>query len=481
MKGVARRTICWLLMAWAFSACSGSSSGDDAAVDLPITDAGGEADAAPPSATPVIDGQLDEWSIIDPLATDPTGDASGGFDLTRVKATSRGTVLYLSFDITKTLNAHGGAGSEGTLLIDVTMPAGRLTVDLRGRSAYPDGDTQKTLRWSEVDYVIAPTYASKQFELRLDLQRFGVKVGDSIKIDFSGSDALAAPASFTMTRPAATPGRRSADRAPGTTVRIASLNTYHDGLTDPPRQAAIGRLVKAVAADIYCFQELLTTPGPDVASTLQTIDPHGDGATWNVHKLSDLAIATRAALKPLPTQSSAQMFAAAAIDLGEKLLVVFTVRTTCCGYIGNPADLARIQQMTELAATVKKLRDGQLGGELDPWRDAPVVVIGDWNLVGSRTPLDLILDATSGPGLAHWQLHHLLGDDTYTWRSETVGEFPPGMLDLVTHSKSLKQHNGFIFDTADLDAATVSNLGLQAPDSQASDHLVLVADFEITN
>jgi len=54
------------------------------------------------------------------------------------------------------------------------------------------------------------------------------------------------------------------------------------------------------------------------------------------------------------------------------------------------------------------------------------------------------------------------------------------MLDVLVHGEGkLKRRNGFILDTADLDAPRLGQLGLQANDSQASDHLWLVADFEL--
>jgi len=106
-----------------------------------------------------------------------------------------------------------------------------------------------------------------------------------------------------------------------------------------------------------------------------------------------------------------------------------------------------------------------------------VVVVGDWNLVGSRTPLDVMLDKSSGPGLAHLLLRHLRGDDVFTWYQDELDAFPPGMLDVLVHSPDLTPRRSFVLDTAELGDATLAKLGLQPDDSQASDHLMLVADF----
>ncbi len=475
----------WLWLTLLLAACSGSSGAVDAAVDRTLTpEVASEASAAretalEPPAAPSIDGDFEDWTAVPELASDPAGDAKGGLDLRSLRATSRGTTLFLAFELAQTVNASSGPASEGTLVVELTLPASRVSVDLRGRVATTDGAPAKRLPWSQLGYVSAPTWASSRFELRLDLARFGAKVGDVVKVDFSGSDQLAAPAAFTLALPAApAPTPRSPDRQAGTTARIASLNTWVDGLTDAARQEAAGRLVKAAAADVYCFSELTAT-AEELATRLRAIDPLGDGAAWTVARHADLAIASRAPGKQLPVQSATQAFLGVALELAGKRLVVFTLRPTCCGYTGSAEDAARVQELTALAATIKQLRDGALGAELDPWRAAPVVVVGDWNLVGSRAPLDVLLDP-KGPALSHWLLRHLVGEDVFTWRNDAdKGGFPPGKLDVLVHSPELERRGGFVLESAELDATTANRLGLKGTDSQASDHLMLVADFVV--
>jgi endonuclease/exonuclease/phosphatase family metal-dependent hydrolase len=466
-------------------ACSDDTTpaSDAGRADVTVTEQGvadAAPDATPGGAPPAMDGEFDDWKAIPTLATDPSGDASGGFDLTTVKATSRGTTVYLYFDVGKLLNAPSGLTSEGTLRIELTPSSGKkLTVDLRGRKAFSGAAPGTAHIWTELNYVLAPTYASKTFEGRVDLAPAGAKLGDTVTLDFSGSDALAKPASFTLSAPAYTSMVvRTVVRTPGTTFRVASLNTWFDGLTDPARGVRLGRLLKAVAADIYCFQEVFNAPAATIATALTTLDPYGDGATWTTHKVGDTVIATRGTLTPLPTQSSWQQHVGAAVDIAGRSLVVFTVRPVCCGHIGHSADTQRVNEMKSVAATIDKLRAGTLGTALQPWQKAPLLVIGDWNMVGSRTPLDVMLEKPpAGPGLTHHLLRHLIGDDVYTWYQTKLDAFPPGMLDLFVHSSELTPKSSYVLDTADLDAATLTKLGLQQGDSQASDHLMLVVDL----
>jgi hypothetical protein len=88
-----------------------------------------------------------------------------------------------------------------------------------------------------------------------------------------------------------------------------------------------------------------------------------------------------------------------------------------------------------------------------------------------------MLDKSSGPGLSHLLLRHLRGDDVFTWYKDELDAFPPGMLDVLAHSPDLTPRRSFVLDTAELESATLNTLGLEPDDSQASDHLLLVADF----
>jgi len=441
----------------------------DGGIDGPV------ADGPAPEVTPIIDGVFDEWKGVAVLATDPAGDASGPFDVTELRAIGRGTKVYLCFDAGQTLNAAAGPAGQGSLLIDVAAGSRRLTVDLRQHAAYLDGDPTKALRWSEIDYNLAPTYADQRFEVRLDVARLGVKQGDTVTVDFAGSDALAAPASLTLGAPDPATATRSAERLSGTTFRVASLNVLVDGLTDPGRGPAIGRLLAAVAADVYCFQEVLNGTAAEIEAGLRSIDPLGDGGAWTAHRFSDAVVVTRGALTPLPGQAG-QRFAGAALDLGGSKVVVYSLHLVSRGYAGSAEDQERIAEVKALVAAIKELRDGKLGASLDPWRQAPLIVVGDWNLVGSRTPLDLVEDK-AGPALEHWMVSHLRGDDVFTWYDDVLGQFPPGMLDLLVHGAGLSRKNGFVLDSTELDSATLTQLKLQEKDSRTTDHLMIVADF----
>jgi hypothetical protein len=78
------------------------------------------------------------------------------------------------------------------------------------------GRTQQKLPWADVDYVSAPIYADDEFELRLDLAGLGIESGDTVTIQFGGSDSLSKPARLSLSGKTPNPAKRptSADLAP---------------------------------------------------------------------------------------------------------------------------------------------------------------------------------------------------------------------------------------------------------------------------
>lgn len=429
-----------------------------------------------------IDGQFDDWAGTTPAATDPAGDGTAPFDLTQVFARSEGTTMFLRFDAAQNVNIQAGPTGAPTLLVEVTLPGGdTLVADLRARTfrRLPAGTA---LSWSSVGFVSAPTFAAREFELRLDLAGVGVQPGQSVTVNFSGSDSLAAPISIALNQPVPGMPRRSAARPPLSALRIASINTLNTGLSHATRGPMLGRLIDALDADIYCFQEEYNSSQPAVAFAVQQVDPLDNGYSWRAHKFNECALVTWGAVRPLPTLGTPiSDYAAAVVDLGGAIgaVVVVSTHLRCCGWDGTAEDANRIAEMQSITQTINRLRDGLLGADFETYRDIPVIVLGDWNLVGSRTPLTVAETpkASRGLGLSWLFLRNLIGSDPQTWRDPASG-FSPGVLDLLTYSADqLSAVHSFLFDTTRLNSAELAALNVQQGDSNASDHLMLVADF----
>jgi endonuclease/exonuclease/phosphatase family metal-dependent hydrolase len=263
-------------------------------------------------------------------------------------------------------------------------------------------------------------------------------------------------------------------------VRIANLNTFYAGLSHPQRSERIRRLLSSVDADIFCFQEELNEDSFRTAAP--RVVPRKGGSALNVHWQGDCGIATCLPLQPLAMQfemrfsrtdaEDRETGAAAAIALPNgQYVVVCSVHLSCCGFRNDVRDQSRVREAQRLASQIERLRAGEFGEHL---RNAGVVVVGDYNLVGSRQPLATLESA----GLAECLLYGLVDRSACTWRGDEDESFWPGRLDLLTYAATaLEPKAGFVLNTEDLSESLLSELGLRRDDSTASDHLLLVADF----
>lgn len=438
------------------------------------------------AAQPIrIDGRFDDWSSVPPGLTDPSGDATGAIDLTSARAHAAGTVVYVEFDSGSTINIASGPSSDQELFIRFFLPDSGTNVYVQQHDpnrVYVNTSSNRR-SWAAAGFAIAPTYASDRFEMKIDLSSVGAQAGDAVQVSF-GPNGTGGPSSddttgFIALTLGGAPSELytgSVTRDPCAALRLASLNVLTSGLTDGV--AGIGALVDAVDADVYCFQEEYGSNASQVVAAMSAIDPLGDGSAWNVHMVNDCVVAARRPLIPLVSYNSA--YGAAIVDGGspETSVAVLSIHPKCCGYIGSSEDVQRINETAGMVTTIEDLRSAPTGSALEAYREIPVVVMGDWNLVGSRTPLDM-LTSPAIPGMARVALPKPGSDDHATWRSfNASSNFAPGQLDLVVCSADrLNVLNAIALNSETLSNEQLSELGLSPDDSHASDHLMLVVDL----
>jgi endonuclease/exonuclease/phosphatase family metal-dependent hydrolase len=108
------------------------------------------------------------------------------------------------------------------------------------------------------------------------------------------------------------------------------------------------------------------------------------------------------------------------------------------------------------------------------------IIGGDLNLVGSRTPLDvLVRQLDGGQDLAVAEPVVLGTPIKYTWYDNAT-DFTPGRLDYITYStSSLEVSRAFVLDTTILAEESLYRIGLSPNDTLGSDHLPVVVDFRV--
>lgn len=337
-----------------------------------------------------------------------------------------------------------------------------------------------------MNFFFLPTFASDSYEARfdrdslqslIDSSRVTVRV-DQIDADanvlWSGESRTAVPA-FDPPPPNTT----AMPAKPPAGVRILAQNVLFSSPLQNP--GAFDRMITAIDPDIILFQEWFNTP----QVVIQNWFDANLGPGWSVIAPTPnegLAIATRLPvtdivpdLLDVPGGRPNSRFLGAMIDTPIGPFFGASVHLKCCGGANSSEDERRISEAISINATVSAV--------LQANPNAAVAIAGDYNLVGTRTPLDIIRVGLASDGSDLTPAETLtLGDPAaVTWIQES-SRFSPGRLDwAVVDETKTAILRAFTLDTRRLSPASLLATGLQAEDSQASDHLPLVVDLVPAN
>ncbi len=376
--------------------------------------------------------------------------------------------------------------------------------------AYGPGQRETRLRHQQVGFAALPTYASERFELRVkrhllehrpvgtELRRAGTARALIRRIGADG-DIVWESAVVAFERPAAAAAAWRAQveipRRPDDAVRIVSANVeWASPLADP---APFARILAALDPDIVLLQEWdRVERNPDrppiplesAEAIADWFNTHAPGErTWQARRSPELgtAIVSRDVLSALGGERIAYRlreddrtllergvrYIAAVAQTRAGPVAVASLHLKCCGAWAGSEDLQRQAEGVTINAALR--------GALAESPAVMSLVGGDFNLVGSRSPKQMIASGLDfdGSDLAVAPIVTLGGADATTWRAPRAG-FSPSRLDYILYSDSSAEAvNAFALDTAVLDAASLRRHGLQAQDSAFSDHLPIVIDL----
>src|SRR5262245_21368870 len=145
----------------------------------------------------------------------------------------------------------------------------------------------------------------------------------------------------------------------------------------------------------------------------------------------------------------------------------------CCGTKDSPEDQARMAEARAINAAF-----ASAAGALD--KSAIRLLGGDFNLVGSRPPLDILRQGLDADGSDLGVIApRVLGDSSLiTWRDPASG-YAPGRLDYMLVSNANAQVvNAFVLDTSRLSDESLAQMGLDRTDCDGSDHLPVIIDIK---
>jgi hypothetical protein len=491
----------------------------------------------------ILDGLFDEWATAATVIDDPVDAMDATLDILSVQALDDGSWLYLALDVGNEVTLQSLPGTLH-LLVDADgdrstgstfddMIGVDLIVDLsatddpevRGSGfalrAIDDSGESREVERHALGLMAAPTWSAPRFELRISrLGGGGVAVLDGrirLKAVYEergltrddtgvGSYVFATrPSQGLLAEPPVVPPK--ADGA----VRVAQWNVAVDRFTD--NAAGFAAALSEGAPDVVLLDEL---PGDITAEELAAffgLEPLRALGSWSfvlgetggaqraavaardrdVRPAAELAAVpyTDAALGRLvdlsmqaPAGQSRRYFEAEAgrglstagawVDVGGRPTLFVAVDLQSGGWDGSLQDQLRTLQGSVLRERIL----AELGES-----SAPLVIGGDFNLVGSRAPLFQLsrsLDA-DGSDLVAADARRL-GQRTYaTWRNPR-DRFTPGRLDFVLISDAALTTTGaFALAPEDLGDEALGRLGLDRAGlyRSLSDHVPLFVDIRV--
>lgn len=439
----------------------------------------------------VLDGFTDEWTDTAALVSDPVGDALGSTDVVSLTGKRQGEHVYLHLRIAEAGNLHK-PDDTGGLRIRIAGTEDSITLDTGQRVAEWNG---VPVPWSRIDYAGLPTHAATDFEIRT------VAPAGKLMIDISGSDQLQRALVLEGKPGRTTP--REIDVGRGTIpLRVMVWNVLRGGpFEDSERYADGRRIIEVLDPDVLLIQEVWDIP------RLEQKVRRLCGPDWSAHEVGGVAVASRMPITrlnldpPYPLDDrrrpvggdswSVMRNLFVGVDTPVGPLVVVTAHWKCCGSMGSTEDIQRMDDALTVLKSIWRLRNADPSAEDQRFHsfnrnrhraqvprrftNAPLMIAGDYNLVGSREPLDMLLTQ----GLT--ELVPLQSDEwlATTWRSPEdeinhspngpwqPGGFPPGRLDYALVDPRLRIFRAFV---ADLGGPTL-----------ISDHLPIVIDIGGTN
>lgn len=465
-----------------------------------------------------LDGQMDEWPA-------------------EVVALADGDFIYVRFRFAGEMRNLQNANEPLSLLLDVDgnaltgqarpspSAAASMGSDLevifsptenenhQGIAVYALGadGSRNRLSHADVDFSFSPTYASDWYEARVSRHVAALNLyvpGASSPVESAAGEPLAAtppavqaasrgsgifvlsdqqgdvvggsePFSFSLPSVSAGPPASNLPIPPkrGDVIRMASYNVLHGSPETNPD--AFARQLRAADPDIVLVQEWDSRTGEEIAGWFSS----NVGGTWygvarpqdGVGIVSRFPIISSMTSDIVPADGSNRPVRAvfALVQAPFRDAVVGSLHLKCCGSDGSTEDLRRIAEARAVQAAFAQFIPTGNG-----WQTVRYLG-GDFNLVGSRDPLDLIrvgLDSDGSP-LAVASAD-VLGDAAmYTW-SDPKNNFSPGRLDFgIFGDANADAVNTFVLDTGRLSEESLGRHGLQREDSAAGDHRLLIVDL----
>ncbi len=349
---------------------------------------------------------------------------------------------------------------------------------------------------NETGLVAAPTVSSNVFEFCIKrnfiVSGFSFEMLDQIAVHVSGENELGdqLPNSGKILLDL------SEDRLPQYSTysldpvierdfRFMSYNALRDNPFDPAVQNAFAGLMRAVKADVYCFQEVYDHDEDDVYQLLQDLSIIDPGEIWyRVKHGPDIITLSR---YPIVFEQNIGNNGAVVIDHQDREVLIINTHYPCC-----ENDFGREIEIDQILQFIRRSKNNQSDYFLE--EGTPYIFCGDMNLVGFGSQLQSMIDGNIkdnsffGPDVdLDWDGNGMMDlrplttgfTSAFTWYNP-FGSFYPGRLDFIIYTDSaIKSVNSFVLNSRGLNQSEQINFQINDDYSfTSSDHMPVVSDFK---
>lgn len=458
-----------------------------------------------------LDEAYEDWNNITELVSDPIGDqGSSNVDFGKLWMSNDDEFLFFRIEVGPEINLQDG--NEVILYIDTDnnsntgLSSGGIGADLVYHFGGRNGDffingNAVNIGHADIFLVTSPTVTSSQFEIAIarnkQIQGQNLFSGNEIKVLFKnnilGADQIPDASgglsyTFSSENPDPLPAY-SIDKMDPAHLRVLSYNVLRDDLFAQDKQVYYSRILQAIEPDLIGFQEIYQNGSSQTASKVASFLSNSP-SQWYHAKVDPDVIA----LSRYPIISSYSIApggnGAFLIDMDPFELLFIVAHPPCCGN-----DNGRQAEIDGIMAFIRDAKNGT--GPISLANNSPIIIAGDMNLVGLNEQLETLLTGDISNQAVYgndfdpdWDNSPLEDAKppitdlplSMTWYNEG-SSFSPGRLDYIVYSGSvINLENSYTLFTPALSQADLNTYNLQADDVvRASDHLPLVADFQLGN
>ncbi len=456
-----------------------------------------------------LDGEFDDWEdasvLFDITQTDQSPD---NLHVTRMWGANDDDFLFIRIEFDREITLLDNNPVILFLDTDNDITTGYDPDIIGAELQWEFGDRRGTfyneggshwIRFHNIRLRTAPTVTSTDFEIALGCNALpdgstslfqSDTVNIRIRFDEQGNDAYASGTYIFDPVPVPAPDPIPLERMSDDDLRILAFNAWDDKVFEEEFTDQYYRILNTLQPDIIAFQEIWQHSAGETSERVADLYSLDESSQWYAVK-EDTGNVT---VSRFPIMDSWQILVwdddegwsdrhrltVSLINMQEEYntnLLFVNVHLRCCA--GGEEN--RWKEITALTNFIDNAREP--GGSLHIDEDTPIILAGDFNLVGSSEQLAAIEDDITdwdGRGIERVRARQTGKRMHYTWRNDNSG-FSPGKLDYIFYTSSvLSLKNTYTLQVEEMSPEQRDKYGLHYGDTRvASDHLPHVADFSV--